>query len=58
MPNSMVGLLYTSADMDAKLSANVENDLYITLDLEDRFRHRGGQFGVDFDAQSIDRVAV
>ena len=46
----IVGSLYTSADM--------EEDLSITLQPVDGFQHMRGHFGVVFHAQSIDEVTV
>ena len=46
MPNPMMGSLYKSADM--------EEDLPITWESKDGFRHMRAHFGVVFHAQSND----
>ena len=46
MPNLMMGLLYTSADM--------EEDLSIILEPMEQCRHMGGQFGVVIDEHCIE----
>ena len=46
MPNPMMGLLYTSADM--------EEDLSITLEPIEQCRQMGGQFGVVIDEHCIE----
>ena len=50
MPNPMVRLLYKSADM--------EDDLSISLEPMDGLRHVRGQFGVVFHGQSIGEFAA